>query len=230
MRLLDLFSGAGGAARGYQRAGFHVTGIDIKPQPAYGGDVFALGDVLTLDPAWITANFDAVHASPPCQFGTSLRSAPGTKKDHVNLIPATKLLLEATGLPWIIENVESKAVLPHMRGSVRLCGSTFGLGVDRYELRRHRLFLSNMLLFCDECRHGHGPVIGVYGGHARCRSAKHGGRGTADAWPGGHLKAASEAMGIDWMTLAELSEAIPPAYTTYLGHQLAHAIHNRRAA
>lgn len=230
MKLLDLFCGAGGASRGYQQAGFHVTGIDLKPQPNYAGDLFIQGNVLELDPEWIAANFDAVHASPPCQFGTALRSAPGTRKDHVNLIPATKLLLQASGLPWVIENVESKAVLPHMRGAVRLCGSTFGLGVQGYELRRHRLFLSNVLLFCEACRHGHGPVIGVYGGHARCRSAKHGGRGTKDIWQGGHLAAASAAMGIDWMTLAEISEAIPPAFTGYLGGQLANAIRHERAA
>ena len=181
---------------------------------------FIQGNVLELDPAWIAANFDAVHASPPCQFGTSLRSAPGTRKDHVNLIPATKLLCDASGLPWIIENVEAKAVKPHMRGALRLCGSTFGLGAEGCELRRHRLFLSNVLLFSEPCRHRRGaPVIGVYGGHARRRAAAHGGRGSRDAWEGGHLGAASTALGIDWMTLAELSEAIPPAFTEYLGAQ-----------
>lgn len=222
MRLLDLFSGAGGAARGYQLAGFHVTGVDIAAQPRYVGDVFLQANVLELDPEWIAANFDAVHASPPCQFGTALRSAPGARKDHVNLIPATKLLLAATGLPWVIENVESNAVKPHMRGALRLCGSTFGLGAEGHELRRHRLFLSNVLLFSEACRHRHGaPVIGVYGGHARRRSKAHGGRGSKDVWTGGHLGAASAALGVDWMTLAELSEAIPPAFTEYLGHQLA---------
>lgn len=223
-RLLDLFCGAGGAARGYQRAGFHVTGIDCKDQPHYAGDVFLKGNVLELDPAWIADAFDAVHASPPCQFGTALKSAPGNRP-HVNLIPATKLLLKASGLPWIIENVESRTVRPHMQGALKLCGSMFGLGAEGCELRRHRLFLSNVLLLADECRHRRGaPVIGVYGGHARRRAATHGGRGTRDAWEGGHLGAASAALGIDWMTLGELSEAIPPDFTEYLGRQLARAV------
>ena len=230
IRLLDLVCGAGGAARGYQLAGFHVTGVDVKAQPRYCGDVFLRANVLELDPDWIGDNFDAVHASPPCQFGTALRSAPGAKA-HVNLIPATKLLLNATGLPWIIENVEAKAVRPHMRGALRLCGSTFGLGAEGHELRRHRLFLSNVLLFSEPCRHRLGaPVIGVYGGHARRRAAKHGGRGSKDVWTGGHLGAASEALGIDWMTLAELSDAIPPAFTEHLGRQLARAVERREAA
>ena len=218
-RLLDLYCGAGGAARGYQRAGFHVTGIDIVPQPAYAGDVFAWGHALHLDPGWIGQNFDAVHASPPCQFGTTLSDMPDAKQ-HLNLIPETRALLEATGLPWIIENVDAPKVRPFMRGATRLCGSSFGLGAEGHELRRHRLFDSNVFLFGQPCRHGHGPVIGVYGGHARRRSKLHGGRGSKDVWSGGHLGAASAALGIEWMTLGELSEAIPPAYTEYLGRQL----------
>lgn len=228
-RLLDLYCGAGGAGRGYQLAGFHVTGVDIQPQPRYAGDVFLQGDALKLDPWWIAENFDAVHASPPCQFGTALRSAPGSRP-HVNLIPETKWLLAATRLPWVIENVESKLVREHMRGALRLCGSTFGLGAEGCELRRHRLFLSNVLLFSEPCRHSHGPVIGVYGGHARRRSARHGGRKTADVWALGHLRAASQALGIDWMTLGELSEAIPPAFTEYLGRQLVRVVERWREA
>jgi DNA (cytosine-5)-methyltransferase 1 len=229
-RLLDLYCGAGGAARGYQRAGFHVTGVDIRPQPHYTGDAFLQGDVLKIDPDWIADGFDAVHASPPCQFGTALRSAPGAKV-HLNLIPETKIKLGATRLPWIIENVDSSKVRPFMRGALKLCGSTFGLEAEGHELRRHRLFLSNVLLFSEPCRHRHGaPVIGVYGGHARRRAAKHGGRGTADVWASGHLGAASTALGIDWMTLGELSEAIPPAFTEYLGRQLLRVVERWREA
>ena len=230
LRLLDLYCGAGGAARGYQRAGFHVTGVDIVPQPGFAGDVFCLGDVLVLDPAWIASHFDAVHASPPCQFGTSLSDMPDAK-EHLNLIPQTRALLEASGLPWIMENVESPKVRPFMRGALRLCGSSFGLGAEGHELRRHRLFDSNVFLFGQPCRHVHArPVIGVYGGCARRRSKLHGGRGSKDAWTGGHLGAASAAMGIEWMTLAELSEAIPPAYTEDLGRQLARHVRREVAA
>jgi DNA (cytosine-5)-methyltransferase 1 len=220
MRLLDLFCGAGGATRGYQRAGFHVTGIDNKPQPHYCGDVFIEADALSIRPEWIAENFDAVHASPPCQFATAMRYAPGAKQ-HPNLIPETRTLLQATGLPWVIENVDARLARESMPGSLRLCGTSFGLGAEGCELRRHRRFLSNVLLFGQPCQHYPGAaVIGVYGGHARLRAAKHGGRGTKEVWATGHLQAASTALGIDWMTLAEMSEAIPPEFTKYVGNQL----------
>jgi DNA (cytosine-5)-methyltransferase 1 len=230
MKLLDLYCGAGGATRGYQRAGFEVTGIDIKPQPHYCGETFIEADALSLRPEWIAENFDAVHASPPCQFATALRSAPGAKV-HVNLIPETRVLLQATRLPWIIENVDSRLTRECMPGALRLCGTSFGLGAEGCELRRHRLFLSNVMLFAQPCQHWpHAPVVGVYGGHARLRAANKGGRGTKEAWSGGHLQVASTALGIDWMTLAEMSEAIPPEFTKYLGNQLRRFVRERVAA
>ena len=214
-RLLDLFCCAGGAGVGYERAGFEVTGVDIVVHKRNPHRVIE-ADCLGLDPAWIAANFDAVHASPKCQGQTRMR-APG-RKQHVNQIPDTIALLEATGLPWVLENVEGAE--PWMPNALTLCGSMFGLGAQGCQLQRHRLFIANFPITAPSaCRHS-GPVIGVYGGHARKRSAMHGGRGTRDVWEGGHLAAASEAMGIDWMTLAELSEAIPPAYTEWLGRQL----------
>jgi DNA (cytosine-5)-methyltransferase 1 len=178
---------------------------------------------------------DAIHASPPCQFGTALRHAPGSR-EHVNMIPHTRRLLEASGLPWVIENVDSDAVRPFMPGAIRLCGSMFGLGVESpshkidgpwggvrnafFQLRRHRLFCTNWPLTAPgPCKHTT-PVVGVYGGHARNRSKAHGGRGTADFVGLGHSNVAGEAMGINWMTTAGLSEAIPPAYTRWIGKQL----------
>lgn len=225
-RLLDLFCCAGGAGMGYARAGFDVTGVDIvtharNPHPVIEAD--ALG----LDPEWIRANFDAVHASPPCQGYTSMRHAPGAK-GAPRLIGETRRLLQATGLPWVIENVEMAA--SEMEGPVLLCGTMFGLGAQGCDLQRHRVFEASFPLATPECRHSDRPTIGIYGGHARNRSAKHGGRTTKDAWEGGHLAAASEAMGINWMTLAELSEAIPPAYTTFIGWQLRAALMLTRAA
>lgn len=225
-RLLDLFCKAGGAGVGYARAGFDVTGVDIKrhkrnPHPVIVADVFSL------DPAWIAANFDAVHASPKCQKHTRMR-APG-RKQHVNQIPDTIKLLNATGLPWHLENVEGAE--PWMPGAITLCGTMFGLGAQGCELQRHRLFLGNYPIFPPgPCQHTGAPVIGVYGGHARRRSAKHGGRGTRDVWEGGHIAASSEALGIDWMSLEELSEAIPPAYTEFLGRQLLAHLNIARAA
>lgn len=229
MRLLDLFCCAGGASVGYSRAGFEVVGVDKAPQPNYPFE-FIQRNALTMDPAWIGREFDAVHASPPCQFGSALSNAHNAKRGHRNLIPATRRLLKATGLPYIIENVEAVARAGHLIDPIMLCGTMFDLGTNGCELQRHRYFESNVSLSATRfCAHSGGPVVGVYGGHARVRSARHGGRGTRDAWPRGHRAAAAEAMGITWATLAELSEAIPPDYTEFLGRQLVQNISLRRA-
>jgi DNA (cytosine-5)-methyltransferase 1 len=172
------------------------------------------------------ASFDAVHASPPCQFGTALRFAPGTKKDHRNLIPATRGVLQSTGKPYVIENVS--AVRRWLIDPVLLCGTMFGLGACGCELHRHRLFETNFGLRAPgPCEHSGGPVMGLYGGHARNRSAKHGGRGTRDLWPGGHWPVAAEAMQMPWATLKGMSEAIPPAYSRHIGRELAYWIDGR---
>lgn len=226
MRLLDLFCCAGGAGAGYARAGFTVTGVDVEPQRRYPF-AFLQRDVLTLSADWIREHFDAVHASPPCQGYTEM-VAPG-QVGAPRLIDETRALLEATGLPWIIENVEGARSA--MRSPLLLCGTMFGLGAQGHELQRHRLFESNVDLATPSCAHSARPVIGVYGGHARNRSASNGNRGsTRDVWAGGHGVAASAALGIDWMTLAEMSEAIPPAYTEFLGVQLAAHIASERLA
>ncbi|WP_051146834.1 MULTISPECIES: DNA cytosine methyltransferase [Sphingobium] len=223
--MLDLFCCAGGAAMGYARAGFDVWGVDIAPQKNYPFD-FIQADVLDL-PMDFLLTFDAIHASPPCQGYSSMRHAPGAKGAPL-LIDQVRDMLEATGLPYIIENVETARWA--MRDPILLCGTMFGLGAQGCELHRHRLFESNVDLVASPCQHSGGPVVGVYGGHARKRSAKHGGRGTRDVWEGGHKAAAREAMGMDWATLNEMSEAIPPAFTEYLGRQLLAAIHGDRIA
>lgn len=230
-RLLDLYCCAGGAGAGYAAAGFDVTGVDKvrharNPHPVIEADVLEL-------PLDFIRRFDAVHASPPCQFGTKLRHAKGTRKDHQNLIPGTRDLLERAGVPYIIENVESKDVWPFMEGAITLCGTMFGLGAtaDRfYELQRHRLFQANFPISAPgPCRHRH-PVIGMYGGHVRNRGAGSGGRGTADFVGYDRPALAREAMGIDWMTMGQMSEAIPPAYTLHLGRQLLDHLCAQRAA
>lgn len=225
-RLLDLACKAGGCSRGYDQAGFDVTGCDLIPQRRYPYPMM-VRDALSLDPEWIAANFDAVHASPDCQGYTALRHAPGAK-GKPKLIRHFRQLLIATGLPYVIENVE--AAKPFMVRPVTLCGSMFGLGAQGCQLQRHRLFESNVSISAPcACAHV-SPVIGIYGGHARKRAAKHGGRGTRDVWEGGHKTAASEAMGIDWMTLDELGNAIPPAFTRHLGLQLLAHIAAAKAA
>jgi DNA (cytosine-5)-methyltransferase 1 len=198
-RLLDLCCKAGGAARGYQLAGFYVVGVDLEPQPHYAGDEFIQGDALAVD----LDGFDAVHASPPCQ--RYIRGGLSDKAKHPDLIGPLRERLIASGLPWVIENVPGAP----MRPDVVLCGSMFGL-----EVRRHRWFESNTnlppwTLACDHSR----PVAGVYG-HPQ---------GEAGAWPGmlpGDLATWSRAMGIDWMTTDELKDAIPPAYTEHVGRLL----------
>jgi DNA (cytosine-5)-methyltransferase 1 len=214
-RLLDLYCGAGGAAAGYQRAGFRVTGVDIEPQPHYPG-AFIHDDVLDLSAAFL-ARFDVIHASPPCRAYTALRSAPGAVS-HPMLIQPTRALLRALGKPYVIENVEGAA--SWMDDPIRLCGTMFELGAGGYELRRHRLFESNLLIVPPHrCWH-HKPVLGIYGGHVRHRAASTGGRRTRDFDGADKPGLAAKAMGIDWMSMAELSDAIPPAYTHHIGLQL----------
>lgn len=217
-RLLDGFCCAGGAGMGYAIAGFDVTGVDVKRRDRNPHPVIE-ADFLSLDPAWIRANFDAIHASPPCQFATELNN---DKTKHENLIPPTRALLQATGLPYIIENVEGART--HLINPVMLCGTMFGLGVGDADLLRHRLFECSFdVILTPPCAHERPRVIGVYGGHGRDRRRKTNGQDFTVAQR-------REAMGIDWMAGGELSQAIPPAYTAFLGGLLLDHINTRKAA
>lgn len=224
-KLLDLFCCAGGAARGYQLAGFHVTGVDIVPQPRYIGDEFHQADALEYC-ATHGREFDVIHASPPCQFATKLRSLH-SGREYTNWIPQTRVLLQATGKPFVIENVEGAKT--HLRSPVMLCGTMFGLKTGDADLWRHRLFEINGPLFLvPSCQHRN-RVIGIHGGHGRDRRVitvigHTGGRSTRLSTNGFTKDERNEAMGIDWMTQAELSQAIPPAYTEFIGRQLLQAI------
>lgn len=233
LRILDLYCGAGLVADGLKAAGWDVVGVDLFDQPRYPGP-FIKADALGLDQRFIRS-FDAVWASPPCQFGTALRHAPNGKQ-HLNLIPATRELLQASGLPYVIENVESPAVRACMVDPVRLCGSMFGLGVTAggvtYQLRRHRLFETNWPLPELECAH-RSPVIGIYGGHARNRAAKAGGRGTADFVGLEKRPLMLGAMGLAdrGFTTDEISQGVPPAFSEFIAIQLRrHITAQRRAA
>ena len=226
MRILDLFCGAGGAGAGYAQAGFDVVGVDIEPRPRYPF-AFIQHDALTLDPRFLRS-FDAIHASPPCQAHTSLKTMHNARP-HLNLIPQTRAMLQETGRAWIIENVMGAPLI----NLVMLCGTMFGLGVDGAELRRHRIFETSFFVFGQPaCRHGEGDTIGVYGGHVRnrkravdtngiygegCRNSR---RKLDKGVPDFSVEQGRIAMGIDWMTVAELSQAIPPAYTKWLGERL----------
>ena len=210
--MLDLFCGGGGAAMGYSRAGFDVVGVDIMPQPRYPFE-FVLADALSFP----LEGFDAVHASPPCQ----LYSAAGNADTRLRLFEArsdylapTRALLSSSGLPWIIENVPGAP----MRNDFELCGTMFGLGVDGFELRRHRIFeiggWRRGVVRVPRCKHrrpafpvfGHDPNADFY---KRNRRRLDGRRITV-----GDKRA---AMGVDWTNRDELSSAIPPAFTEFLG-------------
>lgn len=220
--VLDLFSGAGGAAAGYARAGFTPFGVDIKPQPRYPFPFLEydaleilrhlIDDGRVMDADGIIyrlEDFDFIHASPPCQGYSKLRHV---HKDieYPELIEPTRELLQETGLPWVIENVEGAPLID----PITLCGSHFGLSTvwepyGKVGLRRHRLFESNMPL-PDPGPHDHTLLsVPVYG---------HGPPGGRASLKGpGHAQAAREVMRIDWMQRHELDEAIPPPYAEYIG-------------
>jgi DNA (cytosine-5)-methyltransferase 1 len=203
-KVLDLFCGAGGASKGYQLAGFEVVGIDIKKGKRYPFQ-YIQKSVLELTPEDLEP-YDLIHSSPPCQLFSAtrhLRNAQGKKSDKLDFIEPTRKLLIESGKPYIIENVVGAPLMD----PVRLCGSSFGLKV-----RRHRLFESNMPLKGSECDHkAQGRPVGIYG--SMRDEIPNGGR-TAKS-----MDEAKDAMGIDWMIWGELVEAIPPAYTQYLGNQ-----------
>lgn len=209
-RLLDLFCCAGGAAVGYSRAGFEVVGVDLKPQPNYPFR-FIQADALALDRKFVSS-FDAVHASPPCQSYSDLAKRNGNGNEWPRLIEPVRKMLASTSLPYVIENVDGAPLL----SPVVLCGTMFaGLRV-----LRHRLFEANFLILAPP--HGKHPKV-----HTFDKRKSHFGktddmRDFVQVTGGGNctIVAAREAMGIDWMTKNELNEAIPPAYTQWIGKQL----------
>jgi DNA (cytosine-5)-methyltransferase 1 len=212
-RLLDLFCGAGGAARGYADAGFEVVGVDIKPQPRYPFE-FHQADAMTFP----LDGFDAIHASPPCQAYSQLRKTNeglGRKYEHAELIPQMRARLVAAGVPYVIENVIGSPLV----GASMLCGTSFNL-----PLRRHRLFETSwFILGAPPCAHDRftepkywtGWTQGgrTVGNKRRSTVVQvYGNAGEKSEWPA--------AMGIDWMTSDELAQAIPPAYTRFIGRAL----------
>jgi hypothetical protein len=200
-RLLDLFCGGGGASAGYARAGFDVVGVDINRQPNYPFE-FHQADAMT----YPLDGFDVVHASPPCQLYTQKRANWGRKRthwiEHPDLVAPTRDRLVAAGMPFVLENV----VGAPLRGSLLLCGSMFGL-----RIRKHRIFEASWPL----------PIMAPAG----CNH-----QGDYNEWRGAGRSADKlrEAMGIDWLPISggasrklgvtgDLFNAIPPAYTEWIG-------------
>ena len=216
-RLLDLFCGAGGATKGYQRAGFYVVGVDIRWQANYCGDEFVQMDALEfLDSAsWSGDWFDAAHASPPCPRFSLVSGFHGVAGKHPDLIDETRDALTRHGAPFVIENVPGSP----LRGDVVLCGEMFGLRVHR-----HRVFEVGGW-FAMAPPHGRHVLRGA---RTNCET----GDGIARWITGNYADHAdaSEAMGIGWMGRRELANAIPPAYTEFIGHQLMQHVRARAAA
>jgi DNA (cytosine-5)-methyltransferase 1 len=224
-RLLDLFCGAGGAAVGYHRAGFEVVGVDIKPQPNYPFEFFCddaldwLTDIVIGQDMW---HYDAIHASPPCQAYSMANNV--WKRDHPRLIEPTRELLIKTGLPYVIENVPGAPLID----PVTVCGLSLGLNV-----KRHRLFESNVPLMVPPCHSKHAGDWLLVWGHTvqeRGHVVRRGPTGNTTHRKHVGTDRGREAMGIDWMTRDELSEAIPPAYTELIGHQLLQHLKAKAAA
>ncbi len=274
--LCDLFSGAGGAAKGYKDAGFYVVGVDNRPQPRYAGDEFVLADAMT----YPLDGFDAIHASPPCQGYSVMRNLPWLRdKEYPMLIEPMRERLIASGVPWVIENVMGAQRKAEMHAGW-LCGMMFGL-----DFPRHRLFQTSFMWLqpshpkharfsialpmghathrdigrhraptgsWDRYKHSDpmGSVMGkaglttpradrpgltrvvdqvqrisMSGGLERNMRGKRtkGNGAQAPAANVGHAAGfalAKEAMGIDWMKREELTQAIPPVMTEYIGRQL----------
>ncbi len=211
MRAVDIFCGAGGASRGLMQAGFVVTGVDIKPQKNYCGDAFIQADALEYLATADLSQFEIIWCSPPCQFHSAMKTLHNARP-HLNLIPDTRDLLRASGKPYVIENVEGARewlINPFM-----LCGTSFNLEAAGRELQRHRLFETSFPVTAPPCQHSGRPVIGVYGGHVRDRRRPPGKNHVS----GSNLPitVGREAMGMPWATGAELSEAIPPAYSRFI--------------
>ncbi len=188
-RLLDLFCGQGGAGVGYAAAGFEVVGVDLAPQPRYPMG-FVRADALDYL-ASHGSDFDAIHASPPCQAYAPVTAWRGDPLSYPDLLASTREGLQATGRPWIIENVPGAP----LRADFLLCGTMFGL-----RFRRHRLFETS------------------WRGFALVPTCAY--RTTDAAFDHSDERAYADALGCSWMSVHGGRQAIPPAYTQFLGEQL----------
>jgi DNA (cytosine-5)-methyltransferase 1 len=223
-KLLDLFSGSGGCSYGYHQAGFDVVGIDIVERKNYPFQ-FIKSDALEYLDTEDLSQFDVIHASPVCKAYTNCNLSP--KEKHPMQIADVRDALDRTGKPYIIENVVGAK--HHMRASLMLCGSMFGLPIQR-----HRLFeAGNTDLFLyppTPCDH-RSANIAVYGhsvwDSSLVGTARKDGKKRPDSVS---IEIGRRAMGIPWMGIEELAQAIPPAYTEYIGMQLLNALYGQEKA
>lgn len=232
VRLLDLFCGAGVIADGYAGHFDTIRGLDIEPQPDYPFEFVECDALRFLDRhAFLGWHYDAYHASPPCQAHTRaghLRTAQGGESKYADMLTPTLVLIRRCPKPWVVENVPGAPFNPQPGETLlMLCGSMFGLGVQR-----HRLFLSNVPLVAPgPCRHntfepdpitGRPRPWGVY--HVPGDSIPKGGRTARDAEHGRQLMGVKRS--ISWQGL---KEGVPPAYGEWIGRQLVAHIAERAA-
>lgn len=204
MKILDLFCGAGGAAMGYHKAGFEVTGVDIKLQPKYPFR-FIQFDAMELEINYLK-QFDIVHASPPCQKFSTITKTAKTENKHHNYITIVRNILIASEIPYVIENVPSAPLI----NPLILCGTMFGLNIIR-----HRAFETNPQLWFSPTMCCHNKKV-VKHGRKPDRKIHY-------AAATGHFSDVAfvqESMEIDWQGQKELAQTIPPAYTEFIGKQL----------
>lgn len=227
-RLLDLFCGVGGAAWGYWQAGFEVVGVDHDPQKRYPFE-FIQADVFEFMDRWLGSQdedgwpdpwFDAIHASPPCL--AYVDEGHRYRTSHPDLIPQTRDVLIASGLPWVIENVDTAP----LRNPMMLCGTMFP-GV---RVIRHRMFESSFYMEGPPHRRKHPPVFSYDKRKDRTGLSEWDDYVTVTGGGNCGIDAARDAMGIRWATVRELNQSIPPAYTQYVGKRLLMAVDAMRGS
>lgn len=225
MKILDLFCKAGGAAYGYHMAGFDVVGVDIEEQPHYPF-TFIKADAIEFLKSRDLSEFDAIHASPPCQRYSKIKSRNSIPADvwnerHPDLIPVVRELLMKTGKPYIIENVPGAP----LKSPIHLKGSQF----QNLFTQRERLFESNIKLFEKrESPSKHktlSPEFGISEDGFICICGNRPVRGLSEEQV--KLYWGFALGGIDWMNREELAEAIPPCYTEFIGRQMIEWLNNR---
>jgi DNA (cytosine-5)-methyltransferase 1 len=221
---LDLFCKAGGASMGLHRAGFDVIGVDIEPQPRYP---FTFVQADALRPPFDLTRFAFIWSSPPCQAYTVSRTRAKVRKEHPDLVAPVREMLTAAGVPFVIENVPGAP----LQTGIMLCGSMFGLGAIGddgvwRQLARHRYFETSWPMLSPPCNCDSREKIGVYGnGGGWSNRYDPNRRGYK-----GNVREARDALGMPWATIAELSQAIPPAYSEFIGRAALSCRSKRTAA
>ncbi len=212
LKVLDLYCGGGGAAKGYVDAGFEPVGIDISPQPKYPYKFIQADALKIMRDVSFLRSFDLIHASPVCKRYSNITRTAGTQNKHPDDIPVVRRLLLKSGIPFVIENVP----LAPLKNYVLLCGTMFGLNVEK-----HRLFECHPAVWFPPATCNHYKKV-----------AKHGrppDRKKEFAAVSGHFSDVvfcQDAMGIHWLGQKELALAIPPAYTLWVGEQMKTLLHN----